>query len=194
MSAALAKLTASLLASEKGRKAVGWVVLALCAPFILIIVLLCSMGSGTASHNASAVDLCFYGGSIPSDTPAEYKEYISEMRDAFDLLDSAIDTANGMMEGSGLDSVRIKAAFYALCFGTDAPSRRAAVNFVNCFYSTGERTRTVSVLDENGDPAADEHGNPVTQEEPCTVAEPRSLSEAYPLQNRCWSVRSPRTI
>ncbi len=36
MSAALAKLAATLLTSEKGRKAVGWAVLAVCSPFILI--------------------------------------------------------------------------------------------------------------------------------------------------------------
>lgn len=181
MSAALAKLAATLLTSEKGRKALGWTVLLICSPLLLIILLLCSMGSGTASHNNNAVDICFYGGAIPSDTPAEYRDHISEMQSAFSVLDSAISSANGMMEEGSLDAVRIKAVFYALCFGSDAPSQRAANRFVDCFYSTEERTRTVPVLDGEGNPTVDENGNPVTQEETYTAAEPRPLSEAYAL-------------
>ena len=179
MSAALAKAAAALLTSEKGRKALGWTALLICSPLLLLILLLCSLGSGTASHNNNAVDICFYGGSIPSDTPAEYRDRISDMQDAFAVLDSAIDTANGMMEDNSLDSVRVKAVFYALCFGSDAPSQRAADSFVECFYSTEEKTRTVSVVDEAGNPVLDENGEQVTQEKTYTVATPRSLSEAY---------------
>ena len=179
MSAALAKAAAALLTSEKGRKALGWTVLLICSPFLLIILLLCSMGSGTANHNNNAVDICFYGGSIPSDTPAEYRDRISDMQDAFAVLDSAINTANGMMEDNSLDSVRVKAVFYALCFDSDSPSQLAADNFVECFYSTQKITRTVSMVDEAGNPVLDENGEQVTQEETYLVATPRSLSEAY---------------
>ena len=181
MTEALAKVAAVLLSSEKGRKVLGWVALAICSPLILIILLLCSLGSGTASHNNNAVDICFYGGSISSDTPAEYRDRISEMQDAFTVLDNAINTANGMMEDNNLDSVRVKAVFYALCFDSDSPSQLAADNFVECFYSTEEVTRTVPVVDEEGNPVLDENGEQVTQEETYTVATPRSLSEAYSL-------------
>ena len=181
MTEALVKVAAVLLSSEKGRKVLGWVALAICSPLILIILLLCSLGSGTASHNNNAVDICFYGGSISSDTPAEYRDRISEMQDAFAVLDSAINTANGMMEDNSLDSVRVKAVFYALCFDSDSPSQLAADNFVECFYSTEEKTRTVPVVDESGNPVLDENGEQVTQEETYTVATPRPLSEAYSL-------------
>ena len=181
MTEALAKVAAVLLSSEKGRKVLGWVALAICSPLILIILLLCSLGSGTASHNNNAVDICFYGGSISSDTPAEYRDRISEMQDAFAVLDSAIDTANGMMEDNSLDSVRVKAVFYALCFDSDSPSQLAADNFVECFYSTEVKTRTVPVVDESGNPVLDENGEQVTQEETYTAATPRPLSEAYSL-------------
>ena len=59
--AAIAKAAAALLSNEKTRKAVGWVIAAILSPVILIVVLVCSLLSGTADHNNSAVDLTFYG-------------------------------------------------------------------------------------------------------------------------------------
>ena len=57
--AAIAKAAAALLSNEKTRKAVGWVIAAILSPVILIVVLVCSLLSGTADHNNSAVDLTF---------------------------------------------------------------------------------------------------------------------------------------
>ena len=94
------------------------------------------------------------------------------MRSAFSLLDSAVSSANGQMDsGNSLDPIRVKAVFYALCFGDDAPSTRAANSFVGCFYTTETRTRTVEVT------LAD--GTTSTEEEEYTVAVPVSLSQAY---------------
>ena len=52
-------------------KAAGVVIAAILTPFILIIVMIMSLLSGTADHNNSAVDLTFHGGSISSQVPAE---------------------------------------------------------------------------------------------------------------------------
>ena len=94
------------------------------------------------------------------------------MRSAFSLLDSAVSSANGQMDsGNSLDPIRVKAVFYALCFGDDAPSTRAANSFVECFYTTETRTRTVEVTLEDGTTS--------TEEEEYTVAMPVSLSQAY---------------
>ena len=94
------------------------------------------------------------------------------MRSAFSLLDSAVSSANGQMDsGNSLDPIRVKAVFYALCFGDDAPSTRAANSFVGCFYTTETRTRTVEVTLEDGTTS--------TEEEEYTVAVPVSLSQAY---------------
>ena len=88
------------------------------------------------------------------------------------LLDSAVSSANGQMDsGNSLDPIRVKAVFYALCFGEDAPSTRAANSFVGCFYTTETRTRTVEVTLEDGTTS--------TEEEEYTVAVPVSLSQAY---------------
>ena len=47
------------------------------------------------------VDPCFHSGAVPEGTPAEYQAYIQEMRDSFALLDAAMQTVEGQMEGRG---------------------------------------------------------------------------------------------
>lgn len=147
--AALAKLAAAALSDEDTRKRLGWIVAAICSPLILTLALICSLLSGSAEHNNSAVLLCFHGGTIPDKTPAEYVAYIEDMRRSFTLLDDAVAAVNGMTEnGDSLDGIRVKAVFYALYFGEDTPSRRAHRQFADCFVTYEERTRTVT--DEDG--------------------------------------------
>ena len=100
-----------------------------------------------------------------------FRSHIEDMRTAFSLLDSAVASENVRTEGgNSLDLIRVKAVFYALCFGDDAPSRRAANHFVKCFYTWETRTRTVEVESEDGT---------VTSTEEYTVAVPVSLHQAY---------------
>ena len=146
--AALAKITAAALSDEESRKKLGWIMAALLAPILLLAAFFCSLLSGSVDHNNSAVLLCFHGGTIPDKTPAEYVAYIEDMRRSFTLLDSAIATVNNMTESSdSLDDIRVKAVFYALFFGEDTPSRRAHRQFVDCFVTYEERTRTVTAED-----------------------------------------------
>ena len=168
----IAKAAATVLSNEKLRKGIGWVLVAVLSPLILIIAVICSLATGGADHNNQAVAATFYGSGYSSEVPAEFRYHIEEMRTAFSLLDSAVSSANGQMDsGNGLDTIRVKAFFYALCFGEDAPSRRAANRFVHCFYTTETRTRTVEVVNEDG--------TVTSEEEPYTVAVPLSLYQAY---------------
>ncbi len=168
----IAKAVATVLSNEKLRKGVGWVLVAVLSPLILIIAVICSLATGGADHNNQAVAATFYGSSYSSEVPAEFRYHIEKMRTAFSLLDSAVSSANGQMDsGNGLDPIRVKAVFYALCFGEDAPSRRAANRFVECFYTAETRTRTVEVVNEDG--------TVTTEEETYTVAVPLSLYQAY---------------
>ena len=70
--AALAKIAAAALSDEDTRRKLGWIVAAICLPLILTLALICSLLSGSAEHNNSAVLLCFNGGNIPGKTPTEY--------------------------------------------------------------------------------------------------------------------------
>lgn len=147
----LTKLAALVATDERIRKTIGWVVVAILSPVILVVAFLCSLASGTAQHNASVVELCFHGGEISQTYPAEYRAYIEEMRESFNLLDERITDTNGLVEGEPLlDAVRVKAMFYALFFGAEQPGTRATADFVDCFFTYEERTRTVITTDEDG--------------------------------------------
>ena len=174
MSSALVKLAAVVLNTDGGRKTMGWVLVAVLAPLILILAAIASLASGEAQHNVNTVEVCFYGGEVSDDAPRELKAHIREMQSAFSLLDSAVSSANGQMEdGHSLDPIRVKAVFLALCFGESSPTARAAGRFVNCFYTTEEATREVETEE------VDEDGNVISEEETYTRAVPVSLASAY---------------
>lgn len=169
----IAKAALAALTNEDTRQKIGWALVAILSPVILLIAFLCSLGSGASSHNISAVELCFYGGIIPAEAPEEYRTYIEDMRASFSLLDSAISTINGQIEdGASLDDTRVKALFYALYFGADSPSQRDHQKFTDCFVTYEERTRTV--ITENED------GTTTETEEAYTVAVPiEDLAQVY---------------
>ena len=148
--ALIAKAAAIILTDEKAQKAVGWTLVAILSPLILLIAFLCSLGSGTTEHNITAVELCFYDTiGIPAETPEEYRLCIEAMRASFAQLDIAIAAINeNTEEETSLDDIRVKAIFYALYFG--AESHRDAQSFADCFVTWEERIRTVLV--EGSDP------------------------------------------
>ena len=148
--ALITKAAAIILTDEKARKAVGWTLVAILSPLILLIAFLCSLGSGATEHNITAVELCFYDTiGIPAETPEEYRLCIEAMRASFAQLDIAIAAINeNTEEETSLDDIRVKAIFYALYFG--AGSRGDAQSFTDCFVTWEERIRTVLV--EGSDP------------------------------------------
>ena len=148
--AILARLAAAVLSSEKGRKTVGWVIAAILSPVILLAVFLCCFGTAAVEHNNFAVSASFYGPAFSDKIPEAYKDHITGMRQAFALLDSATATVNTRAESGGLDPLQVKAVFYVLCFGDEAPTRRAAANFVDCFYRLEERVETTTTEMEDG--------------------------------------------
>ena len=172
MNTVLAKLALMVGGSDKGRKTIAWILAAVLSPLILITAVLCSLASGGAEHNNTTVKACFYGPNYTEKVPSEFKTHVSEMREAFSLLDSAIAAANSSEDSTGsLDPTMVKAVFFALCFGEDAPTARAAGRFVDCFYSEQELTREVESEDENGET--------VTETETYTAITPLSLESAY---------------
>ncbi len=148
--ALIAKAAAIILTDEKARKAVGWTLVAILSPLILLIAFLCALGSGATEHNITAVELCFYDTiAIPAETPEEYRLCIEAMRASFAQLDIAIAAINeNTEEETSLDDIRVKAIFYALYFG--AGSHGDAQSFADCFVTWEERIRTVLV--EGSDP------------------------------------------
>lgn len=167
----LARVAAALLTNEDGRKTIGWVLALLLSPLILLVVFLCCFGDGASRHNNAVVSAAFYGAELSSQIPAEYRAHITEMQEAFSLLDSATVYVNQKAEGGSLDPVQVKAVFFALCFGDNAPTRAAADRFVDCFYKTETRTRMVTVVQEDG--------TEELVEETYEVAVPLSVEDVY---------------
>lgn len=66
----LAKAAAIVLSGDKGRKAIGWIMVAILSPLILIATFLCSAASGGADHNNLAVEASFYGTSYTEEIVA----------------------------------------------------------------------------------------------------------------------------
>ena len=48
----IAKAAATVLSNEKLRKGVGWVLVAVLSPLILVIAVICSLATGGADHNS----------------------------------------------------------------------------------------------------------------------------------------------
>ena len=91
----IAKAAATALSNEKLRKGIGWGLVAVLSPVILLIAALCSIGTGGADHNNQAVAAAFYGTSYSTEVPMAFRSHIEEMRTAFSLLDSAVASVNG---------------------------------------------------------------------------------------------------
>ena len=94
----IAKAAATALSNEKLRKGIGWGLVAVLSPVILLIAALCSIGTGGADHNNQAVAAAFYGTSYSTEVPMAFRSHIEEMRSAFSLLDSAVASVNGRTE------------------------------------------------------------------------------------------------
>ena len=144
----IAKAAAMLLTNEKTRKGIGWIIVAIFSPVILVAALLLALGSGTSSHNTNATQLCFQTGPLPAGLPDDYRVCVEDMRASFAELDGAIAALESNMEGGdSLDPVRVKAVFFSLYFGVEAPD---AGQFAGCFVNSELRTRTVTEMDEEG--------------------------------------------
>lgn len=171
--AVLVKAAANILVNSKTRKTVGWIIAAILSPLIVLVILLCSIFSGTSEHNVSAVELCFHGGTISASATPEYREYIEDMRNSFVQLDDVIGEIDLQCEdGDGLDANRVKAIFYALYFGAEHPEADALRSFADCFVDYEERTRTVTTTDDDG--------SEVETEETYTAAIPLTdMAEVY---------------
>lgn len=136
----IAVKAAALVATDKrARTAVASVIMALLLPFILVIVMVLSLLDGTSSHNVSAVDLAFRGGTISSQTPEEYRVYLEDIRQSFSTLEGIIGGIDHVEDGE-INEARVKSIFYALFFGETQPSQRAQENFVDCFVEYEDRT------------------------------------------------------
>lgn len=175
-----AKVAVSLLATKEGRNTLKKIVVFLLSPIIVSLIILFAFLQGGSKHNNDIILLCFYGGDIPSYTPADYNEYIEDMRQSFRLLDGQIAALNEKAEEKKVDSARVKSLFYSLYFGLESPSRRDHKTFAECFVTWEEREREVETPNPDYDPDDPESPETITLTEIYKVAVPiASLNTVY---------------
>lgn len=165
--AVIAKAAIAAITDPKTRKAIGWMLVGILSPFILLIAFLCALGTGAAEHNNRMVDLCFYGTSNMGEIPQEIRGQVLAIQSSFSSLDSAVIAVNAIAEVGELDPLQLKAVYYVLCSERNVNVGR----FTACFYRLEERTQTVTEINEDGEV--------VETEESYTVAVPVSLNVAY---------------
>ena len=136
------KAAAAAATDKRTWKAVGVLIAAILTPFILIIVMITSLLSGTANHNNTAVKLSFHGGVISGQVPEDYRQYIEDMRNSFSELDASISEITPMIENGSLDPIQVKAIFYSLYFGAESLRGMDYQAFADCFVRYEEHTRT----------------------------------------------------
>jgi hypothetical protein len=139
--AAIAKAAAMILSDERGRKAVGWIIVAVLSPLIVFAAIICALMLGGSQSNASVADLCWYGGAL-NNVPDEYRERIIAMRESFAEIDAAVI-------GTGLDANELKAVFFVL-FLTGEPPVAMATAFVDCFIGADTETAYSNIETEFG--------------------------------------------
>ncbi len=176
----VAKSAAVLLTSEKSRKTIGWILVVILSPIILIIAVVAGFFSGAANHNTSLVNLCFRGGNIPPSTPALYAQNIESTRQDFAELDDAFGDINAMAEDGQVNVLRAKSIYFSLFFGIGANVDAQA--FADCFVTYEERTREVEAPNPDYDASDTDNSEPptITVTESYTVAVPvKSLPAIY---------------
>ena len=111
--AALTLIKAGLAAlnDPKCRKAIGGILIAVFSPLILLVALLCCLGSGTAQHNRAMVDALFYGGTLSPGAPVEVQVEFQRVSGIFTQIDMLVAALNQDAEDSGIDPTQVKAAY-----------------------------------------------------------------------------------
>lgn len=168
-----AKAAATLLTNERSRRVIGWVIIAILSPLIIIVAVFVSIFTSSAYHNSNVVDLCFSGGHIPGNIPIEFRRNIESMQHRLADLNRIVSEINEIAEDGQVDVIRVQAIYFSLFFGS-GPSvdrRMFADSFVR--YEEREREVIVETVGSNGEIITE-----ITTEIH-TVSIPLSLSETY---------------
>lgn len=103
------------------------IVVAILLPLLTIV----SIVNAEAGYSREIAKIVFDGGPIPSDASVELTDYMEEMIEAFDQIETAIED----MDVEGIDEIKVKSFFYVLYFTKDLSEfdEEFYDDYVNCF-------------------------------------------------------------
>lgn len=134
VSPAVIKAIITAATDKRVWKIVGIVIAAVLMPFIIVILMICALVSGTENANQSLLDYSFKDVSISQDFTDEQQKVIDDMREWLAELDAVM--AENESEYS-LDGDMVRAVFYCLNFGEELDEDFDYEMFCQCFEDIG---------------------------------------------------------
>ncbi len=134
------KAVLTVATNKKTQKKIGWIFVAIFAPFIIFIALFLSLVSAVHDQLGFVADVAdFVFDKITyTSASAEQAASIKDMQNAFLFIDNVIVQTN-IADNKSLDSNWIKAIFYAMYYGEPDINTVNFTNFVACFYYSEQR-------------------------------------------------------
>lgn len=125
----VAKVATAIVTDKKARKVVGWILVIVLAPIILIVISIYMLifnlqGSG---EDTSFIDSVFFSQSLGAGVEEDLAELSVILQDDFKKIDELFD------EDSGLDVLEIKSTYYVLALYTNMENEFVASDFIECF-------------------------------------------------------------
>ena len=136
VSPAVIKAIITAATDKRVWKIVGIVIAAVLMPFIIVILMICALVSGTENANQSLLDYSFKDVSISQDFTDEQKNVIEDMREWLGELNDIISEKENDGEYS-LDGDMVRAVFYCLNFGEELDEDFDYEMFCQCFEDIG---------------------------------------------------------
>lgn len=136
VSPAVIKAIITAATDKRVWKIVGIVIAAVLMPFIIVILMICALVSGTENANQSLLDYSFKDVSISQDFTDEQQKVIEDMRYWLAELDDIISEKENDGEYS-LDGDMVRAVFYCLNFGEELDEDFDYEMFCQCFEDIG---------------------------------------------------------
>ena len=136
VSPAVIKAIITAATDKRVWKIVGIVIAAVLMPFIIVILMICALVSGTENANQSLLDYSFKDVSISQDFTDEQQKVIKDMREWLGELDDIISEKENDGEYS-LDGNMVRAVFYCLNFGEELDEDFDYEMFCQCFEDIG---------------------------------------------------------
>lgn len=130
-------------------KAIAVIIAVVLTPFILLILLLCSLFAEGTEQNKQMADLVFSDIAIDESVSVEQKQVIEVMRKHFAELDNAIKITNSKLDEGSLDSLKVKAVFYCLYIGVVPADEDDIIDYqriVDCFIEEITQTDGIMII------------------------------------------------
>ena len=130
------KVLITLIKSEEGRKLLKKIIIIIISPLIILMLLFSGIGSATAEHNNNLIEILFHNKDISSNTPDDYKDYILQIKEYFDDIDSEIKKFESVK--GRFDNTLIKSILFSYLINNEVVTDISINDYLKNFYTTSD--------------------------------------------------------